>query len=1338
MIDRLVRKISPDLTAHTDDAPRPFSTYLNHPNIILLGDPGAGKSHLFRHFARVAAGTFVTARNFLNVPNFDQTSLFIDALDEKRSGRNDQDTIDAIVRKLFQVSPTQVRISCRERDWHGGSDLAAFDPYFETRGGAVVLLLEQLSEAEQIDILKTQDVPFPEDFLLEANRRGLKEFLTNPQNLIMLYRAVKSGNWPETRHALFQVSTELLLQEENQERSRAGDGVYTPHELLDAAGVICAMRLISDVEGISLREQGNGPDLPSYRTINIEDPGRLRAALGRRAFMAGRVSDTVEYTHRTVAEFLGALWLAKRIRNGLPVGRVRALLGTDGCPASELRGLHAWLAVFLPEYAKVLISADPYGILSYGDAASLSPSARTFLLEALTSLSEEDPWFRTNERSTHSLLALSGADMTETFRSILQSETANFGLKSLVLDALAGAPIPDLETDLSSIMLDVDAPYGLRSRALNALKNLGETQRSSLQIAFHDRLGSKAPDLRLKAEILFHLYSECFSPQDITSFISNLRDSQEEVSGLSLWSLADRLPLSDAPPVLDGLGVLERQEVDRLNWKNAFEIAYFIDQLLVRLLSKQVNSLTGVQLWQWLSTRWSIRDSYSGGASDEIKAELSKHPKLVSEIATVGLRLLCVGDERWGCLHRIRQVTFGLIDDDSLLEIVMREFFDVFDDLPRQEFLYELAMRLSFRETQRCRTAFEDLYNFAETHSQFQRVRQEAISLEIDHWARREAGRRLQEEEKTRKDRARNQDEFKKNADAIRRGEHLGWLRWLAMVYFANFSDLDRKKSPYNRLIETVGSDNVETAIDALIASLDIAEVPSLDTVANLSAQNRYHEWWLAILAGFDEAWQRAPQLARFPDELVKVALAIDLVHPTRSFKEDEDDHIPRPWKDAIFAERPDLGRDAYSALVRANLKEGNSSITGLYELLNLEALSPYRALEAMQLLREYPDISYHNLERLLRLVLRDQHGQEQLRSLARDRIRTLLSPSLGTRSLWLAAGYLTSPDEFESDVEAATDDSPTLVWGFRDLIVNSDNDEAGALPLTVPQMERIVRVTTEHFVNAYPPASGWAGDKNSWDGAEFARSIINRIAAEVSEHATLALLRLSQNERSLSYQDHIRHALAGQRARRRDAEYRQPNWGETLATLSNGQPANVNDLHALVVAHLSDLKELFRAGNSDSYNLFWNEDAYGRPTTPKSEESCRDALVELLRSKLHPMAVNVEPEGHMARDKRADIVVLRPGQRLVMELKRDYHKDLWEAAVTQLDRLYARDPEAAGFGIYVVFWFGAKRPRTIPRSPDSPLRPATHQELEQQLQARIPKAKQSKLAVVVLDVAGD
>jgi hypothetical protein len=181
----------------------------------------------------------------------------------------------------------------------------------------------------------------------------------------MLVEAAKTGSWPATRSELFELSTRLLLSEPNVEHARAGGGVYTAYELRQTAGAMCAARLISDVAGISFVDQQGDPDVPSYRTMTFLDTAKAQAALGRRTFEAGPVPESVDYAHRTTPEFLGAEWLAGMVRSGLPVGRVRALMGVDGRPAPELRGLHAWLARFLPEHANQLIEADHYGVRSF-------------------------------------------------------------------------------------------------------------------------------------------------------------------------------------------------------------------------------------------------------------------------------------------------------------------------------------------------------------------------------------------------------------------------------------------------------------------------------------------------------------------------------------------------------------------------------------------------------------------------------------------------------------------------------------------------------------------------------------------------------------------------------------------------------------------------------------------------------------------------------------------------------------------------------------------------------------------------------------------------------------
>jgi predicted NACHT family NTPase len=105
--------------------PRPFSAYLAETNLVLLGDPGAGKTHLFKQAAAAEGCRLLTARTFLVTPpdRLAGQDLFIDGLDEKRSGRGDRDTIDAMVEKLFNVRPRKVRISCRAADWLGVSPI---------------------------------------------------------------------------------------------------------------------------------------------------------------------------------------------------------------------------------------------------------------------------------------------------------------------------------------------------------------------------------------------------------------------------------------------------------------------------------------------------------------------------------------------------------------------------------------------------------------------------------------------------------------------------------------------------------------------------------------------------------------------------------------------------------------------------------------------------------------------------------------------------------------------------------------------------------------------------------------------------------------------------------------------------------------------------------------------------------------------------------------------------------------------------------------------------------------------------------------------------------------
>jgi hypothetical protein len=95
------------------------------------------------------------------------------------------------------------------------------------------------------------------------------------------------------------------------------------------------------------------------------------------------------------------------------------------------------------------------------------------------------------------------------------------------------------------------------------------------------------------------------------------------------------------------------------------------------------------------------------------------------------------------------------------------------------------------------------------------------------------------------------------------------------------------------------------------------------------------------------------------------------------------------------------------------------------------------------------------------------------------------------------------------------------------------------------------------------------------------------------------------------------------------------------------------------------------------------------------------------------------------------------PARKILCELKRDYHADVWTAAEEQLERFYTPDSDARGFGVYAVFWFGDKRPVNIPAPPGGKAKPRSAAEMEQMLTELVPPERRERIAVRVIDVSG-
>jgi hypothetical protein len=394
-------------------------------------------------------------------------------------------------------------------------------------------------------------------------------------------------------------------------------------------------------------------------------------------------------------------------------------------------------------------------------------------------------------------------------------------------------------------------------------------------------------------------------------------------------------------------------------------------------------------------------------------------------------------------------------------------------------------------------------------------------------------------------------------------------------------------------------------------------------------------------------------------------------------------------------------------------------------------------------LLTHYPNAPTQELETLLLTAVSLPEIVSELVPLIEKILQPRTKVRLKQKALWLCAGFLINFEQFKDAVTWCVTKREDFVWTLMSLAGNfrTYSDKKQPEDFLAAQLGFLIELVGKRFPDIERQSGGWHGSQDPWDAANFVKQRINQLSTQTDQDSINTLSSLIDKPELASYRDHLKHAYANQAALRREQHFDRPDWQQTIESLKNGQPAHIGDFHALTVEQLKDMAKRIANENTDIFKFFWNEDSYARITKPKPEESCRDQLVELLRPKFVPSDISVEPEGHMAQDKRADIVLkyqkYKTEQTLPIEVKRDYHPDLWTACENQLDRLYARDPQAKGYGIYLVFWFGDQRPHPMRNPPQGWTKPKTAQELESTLRSLIKPKDQNRLAVVVIDVAG-